>query len=77
MRAVLAEHLGIVDQHFEFDTPLDALGLDSLSFLEYVFEVEKILKITLPDLPRDLTSVGELVLFVDAESKKQAKGRDA
>ena len=77
MREVLTEHLGVVEQQLEFDRPLDSLGLDSLSFLEFMFDVEKILKITLPDLPPDLKTIGELVLFVDAESKKQAKGRDA
>ena len=77
MREVLAEHFGIVQQHLELDCPLDALGLDSLSFVEYLFDVEKALKITLPDVPSNLTTVGELVLFVDAEFKKQAKGRAA
>ena len=77
MRKVLAEHLGIVEEHFEFDRSLDSLGLDSLSFVEYLFEVENALNITLPDLPPDLKSIGELVLFVDTEFKKQADGRDA
>ena len=77
MREVLVENFEIDEQHFDFDRPLDSLGLDSLSFVEYMFEVEKVLKITLPDLPHDLKLIGELVLFVDAEFKKQAKGRDA
>lgn len=77
MREALTEHFGVVQQHLEFDRPLDALGLDSLSFIEYLFDVEKALNITLPDVPSNLTTVGELVLFVDAEFKKQAKGRAA
>ena len=77
MRETLAEHFGIVQQPLEFDRPLDTLGLDSLSFVEYLFDVEKALNITLPDVPSNLTTVGELVLFIDAEFKKQRSGHAA
>ena len=72
MREVLAEHFGIVEKSLEPDRPLDTLGLDSLTFVEYLFDVEKELKITLPDVPSNLKTVGELVLFIDAEFRRQA-----
>lgn len=74
MRAVLAERFGILDQQLSNDQPLDSLGLDSLGFVEYVFELEAALKITLPDVPRDIGTVGALVAFIDSEVKKQRKG---
>jgi acyl carrier protein len=72
MRAVLGDHYGITEQ-LNFERTLDSLGLDSLSFVEYMFEVENKLKITLPDVPNDLATLGDLVLFVDSVVRKQAK----
>jgi acyl carrier protein len=74
MRTVLAERFGILDQQFSQDQPLESLGLDSLGFVEYVFELEAALKITLPDVPRDIGTVGALVAFIDSEFRKQSRG---
>ena len=49
------------------DRELATLGLDSLAFVEYAFEVEGELGITLPDIPHDLKTVGDLARFVCAE----------
>jgi acyl carrier protein len=59
---------------------LETLGFDSLAFIEYAFELEGELGITLPDLPRDLGTIGDLAKFVDAEvirhkAAELAKGR--
>ena len=67
MRRVLVEHYGIDANLVGIDQRLDSLGLDSLSFFEYIFELEKVLHILLPDLPRDLVTVGDLVRFVEGE----------
>lgn len=74
MRAILAERFGILDQQLSHDQPLEMLGLDSLAFVEYVFELESALRITLPDVPRDIGTVGALVAFIDSEVKKQGRG---
>lgn len=74
MRAVLADRFGIVDQQLSSDQPLESLGLDSLGFVEYIFELEAVLKITLPDVPRDIGTVGGLVAFIESEVRKQGKG---
>jgi acyl carrier protein len=75
MKRVLTEHFGIADQQLALDQPLDAIGLDSLSFVEYVFELEKALNITLPDVPRDIGTVGALVAFIDSEVASQSRNR--
>lgn len=71
MRTVLADRFGILGQQFSQDQPLESLGLDSLGFVEYMFELESVLKITLPDVPRDIGTVGALVAFIDSEARKQ------
>ena len=75
MRSVLRERFGIDDQQLAPDQALDTLGLDSLGLVEYIFELEKALKITLPDVPRDISTVGALVAFIDSEVNRQASGK--
>ena len=72
MRSVLMERFGIAIQQLIPDQPLESLGLDSLGFVEYVFELEKALNITLPDVPRHIATVGALVGFIDSEVKAQS-----
>jgi len=72
MREVLGARFGIDTQELSLDTPLASLGLDSLGFIEYLFEIEKALNITLPDVPRELQSVGALVAFIAREAQRQA-----
>ena len=74
MREVLARRFGIDDPHLDEAKELSALGLDSLAFVEYAFELEKELHIVLPDIPRDMGTVGDLARFVHAEVVKQAAG---
>ncbi len=74
MRTVLADRFGIFDQQLAHDQSLQSLGLDSLGFVEYVFELESVLKITLPDVPRDIMTVGAFVTFIDSEFKRQGRG---
>jgi acyl carrier protein len=67
MRRVLAKRFGIADADLSEDKALDTLGLDSLAFIEYAFEVEGELHINLPDLPRDLVTIGDLARFIHSE----------
>jgi acyl carrier protein len=71
MLGVLKERFGVELQRLDLDQPLASLGLDSLAFVEYTFELEKALKITLPDVPRDTVTVGDLVAFINSEMSKQ------
>jgi acyl carrier protein len=65
VRALLHERYGIDEHKVEMDTELSSLGLDSLTLVEYAFELEKELNIALTDLPHELTTVGDLVRYVD------------
>ena len=67
MRRVLERRFGIADPDLSMDRELATLGLDSLAFIEYSFELENELHLTLPDLPRDLVTVGDLARFVHGE----------
>ena len=71
LRNVLKERFDIAAGDLGPERRLDSLGLDSLGFVEYVFEVEKALKITLPDVPREIETVGPLVAFIESEVRKQ------
>jgi acyl carrier protein len=73
MREVLEERFGVDGRALTLDQRIDALGLDSLSFVEYAFEVEKRLSVVLPDLPRDLVTIGDLARFVQIEVDAQAR----
>ena len=73
MREVLAAHYGIDDPTLSEDRELASLGLDSLAFIEYTFELEKALHVVLPDLPRDMVTVGDMARFVEREVRRQAR----
>ena len=65
VRALLKERYGVEEQRVEMDTELSSLGLDSLSLVEYAFDLEKVLQISLTDLPHELVTIGDLVRYVD------------
>jgi acyl carrier protein len=71
MRAVLAKRFGIELYHLDEDAELATLGFDSLGFIEYVFELESALHITLPDVPQNVQKVGEFARYVHGEVVKQ------
>ena len=74
MREVLAQRFGIDNPGLDESTELASLGLDSLAFIEYSFELEKELHVVLPDLPRDMVTIGDLARFVEGEVRRQAQG---
>jgi acyl carrier protein len=65
VRDLLQERYGIDKHRVEMDAELSALGLDSLSLVEYAFDLEKSLHISLTDLPHELVTIGDLVRYVD------------
>ena len=68
MRRVLVGRFGLeTAADLGPDRELASLGMDSLAFIEYAFELEGELKVTFPDIPRDLTTVGDLARFVHGE----------
>ena len=74
MRRVAERKYGISAAQLAPDNDLATLGFDSLAFVEYAFELEGELGVVLPDLPRDLKTVGDLARFVAAVvARKQAE----
>ena len=65
VRDLLHERYGIEKNKVEMETVLDSLGLDSLSLVEYAFDLEKSLNLSLSDLPHELVTVGDLVHYVE------------
>lgn len=59
------------------DTPLEALGIDSLGMAELLFNVEDEFGITLPPEPVDLPTVGHVVRFIDALILTRKGGQEA
>ena len=68
MRSVLVRRFGVdAAADLSPERELSTLGLDSLTFIEYAFELEGELKITFPDIPRDLATIDDLARFVHGE----------
>jgi len=58
------------------DATLEGLGLDSLSVIEFTFNLEDELKITMPDERVELKTLGDVVNLIDkliAEQKGSAQ----
>ena len=72
MRRVLARRFGIEHPDLSLDREIASLGFDSLAFIEYTFELEGELHVALPDIPRDLVTIGDLARFVHGEVLRQA-----
>lgn len=47
------------------DAPLESLGIDSLGTVELLWNVEDAFKIKLPSEPVELTTLGDVVRFID------------
>ncbi len=54
------------------DAPLEALGIDSLGTVELLWSVEDAFKIKLPTEPVPLTTLGDVVAYVDRLIAEQA-----
>jgi acyl carrier protein len=72
MRDVLTRRFGLPDADLSMDRDLASLGMDSLAFFEYAFELEEELGITLPDLPRDMVTIGDFARFINGEVLRKA-----
>jgi acyl carrier protein len=72
MRRVLARQQGIDHLELSPSQEIASLGADSLTFIEYAFELEGELGIALPDIPRDLVTVGDFAKYVHAQVIQKA-----
>ena len=77
MRRVLSDRYGIDSPDLSESSEISALGLDSLSFFEYTFELEEALQLKFVDLPRDFATIGDLIRFVHGEVVRQGMRSDS
>jgi acyl carrier protein len=56
------------------DAPLEALGIDSLGVAELMFNIEDEFKVTIPDAPVVLKTVGDVVGYIDGLVATQQAG---
>ena len=66
LRAILVKDYQLAPEAVTLDAPLESLGIDSLGVAELLFNVEDEFKVTLPPEPVPLTTIGEVVRYIDA-----------
>jgi acyl carrier protein len=66
LQDILVRDYGLPRDRLSRDAALDALGMDSLSFLELMFKIEDGFHVKIPgDPPSDLRTVEDVVEYID------------
>jgi len=65
VQRLLAEKFELKAEQLQPDSELDKLGLDSLSIIEFMFNVEDEFKIKVPDQRVEIKTVQDIVAIVD------------
>jgi acyl carrier protein len=81
LQDILIDEFNLTRERIAPDAELAALGVDSLDLLELMFKIEDRYKFAIrDDVPNDLSTVGDVVRFIDrlltAQSKAQGSGAD-
>lgn len=63
--AILVKDYKLEPDKLTPDTPLEALGIDSLGVADLLFNVEDEFRITLPPEPVQLLTIGDVSRFID------------
>jgi acyl carrier protein len=70
---ILVRDHALTLERLSLDAPLESLGIDSLSTVELLWTVEDAFKIKLPLAPVDLSTLGDVVRYVDELVAKQGR----
>jgi acyl carrier protein len=65
LREILVKDYKLDPETLTLDTPLEALGIDSLGVAELLFTVEDEFKVKVSTEPVKLASVGDVVGYID------------
>jgi acyl carrier protein len=65
LRAILVKDYKLDPEAWTRDAPLEGLGIDSLGLAELLFNVEDEFKVTLPPESVALSTVGDVVCYID------------
>lgn len=65
LRAILVKDYKLDADQISLDTPLEAMGIDSLGVADMLFNLEDEFHILLPPEQVDLPTIGDVVHFID------------
>jgi acyl carrier protein len=78
LQDILIDEFDLTRERVGPDAELTALGVDSLDLLELMFKIEDRYKLSIrDDVPNDLTTVGDVVRFIDRLLAAQSKSPGA
>jgi len=75
--AILTKDYKLQPDRLTLDAPLESLGIDSLGSVELLWNIEDAFQIKLPPDPVALTTLGDVVRYVDELIARQGVGRAA
>ena len=65
LSAILVKDYSVPSAAITLDAPLESLGVDSLATVELLWSVEDAFGIKLPAEPASLSTIGDVVRFID------------
>lgn len=77
LQAILIRDYRLKPEVLVFDAPLEALGMDSLGTTELLFTIEDAFDVTLPPEAVQLTTLGDVVKFIDDLIEAEGKTAQA
>jgi acyl carrier protein len=78
LQDILIEEFELDRERLTPDAELGELGVDSLDLLELMFKIEDRYKLAIrDDVPASLTTIGDVVAFIDGLLAEQGKARGA
>ena len=78
LQDILIDEFNLTRERVAPDAELAALGVDSLDLLELMFKIEDRYKLAIrDDVPNDLTTVRDVVRFIDRLLAAQSKSADS
>ena len=68
---MMAAQFGLKKENLTVDTPLDTLGLDSLSMIEFMFSLEDKFQIKIPSERVEIKTLRDIAALVDRLAAEQ------
>ena len=71
LQDILIRDYGVAREAICADAALEPFGVDSLGMMELLFEIEKEFGITIPNEQVELSTVGQVVTYIDRLAAEQ------
>jgi acyl carrier protein len=68
VQTLLIKEFGLAPEQVHADAKLEALGIDSLATIEFMFLLEETFKLRMSEAPAAVRTVGDIALEIDALS---------